>query len=123
MAWSGKRLPRFAFVAKFDLVIHSLATVVFLLQIVLLLFTFLMLEKAIPAAPLRILLIGLFYLVFFNLVFYIFAYLNREKVLRRLLFLFPVAWIIFYPLNFIFSVFLKDNPAESSENERRRTER
>ncbi|MFH2108651.1 MAG: hemolysin family protein [Chrysiogenia bacterium] len=112
----GKRLPRFAFVAKFDLVIHSLATVVFLLQIVLLLFTFQMLEKVIPAAPVRIMLIGLFYLVFFNLVFYIYAYLNREKVLRRLIFLFPLAWMIFYPLNFIFSVFLKDNPAESSEN-------
>lgn len=114
----GKRLPRFAFVAKFDLVIHSLATVVFLLQIVLLLFTFQMLEKAIPAASVRILLIGLFYLVFFNLVFYIFAYLNREKVLRRLLFLFPLAWIIFYPLNFIFTVFLKESPAESSENKK-----
>ena len=37
----------------------------------------------------RILLIGLLYLVFFNLIFYIVAYLNREKVLRSLLFLFP----------------------------------
>jgi len=113
----GKRLPRFAFVEKFDLVIHSLETVVFFLQIILLLCTFQMLEKAIPSAPGRILLIGLLYLVFFNLVFYISAYLNREKVLRSLLFMFPVAWVIFYPLNFIFSVFLKESPAEPHENE------
>jgi len=113
----GKRLPRFAFVEKFDLVIHSLETVVFFLQVVLLLFTFQMLEKAIPSAPGRILLIGLLYLVFFNLVFYISAYLNRERVLRSLLFMFPLAWIIFYPLNFIFSVFLKENPAEPSDKE------
>ena len=51
------------------------------------------------------------------MVFYIAAYLNREKVLRSLIFLFPVAWFIFYPLNFIFSVFLKESPAEASENE------
>ncbi|MBU4267540.1 MAG: hemolysin family protein [Acidobacteria bacterium] len=113
----NKRLPRFAFVEKFDLVIHSLETVVFFLQIVLLIFTFQMLEKAIPAAPGRILLIGLLYLFFFNLVFYISAYLNREKVLRGLLFLFPVAWVVFYPLNYIFSLFLKESPVESSDDE------
>lgn len=113
----GKRLPRFAFVEKFDLVIHSLETVVFFLQIILLLCTFQMLEKAIPSAPGRILLIGLFYLILFNLVLYISAYLNREKVLRSLLFMFPMAWVIFYPLNFIFSIFLKESPAESRENE------
>jgi len=113
---SGRRLPRFAFVEKFDLVIHSLETVVFILQIILLLCTFQALEKAMPSAAARILLIGLLYLVFFNIVFYIGAYLNREKVLRSLIFMFPLAWIIFYPLNFIFSVFLKESPAETNEN-------
>jgi len=112
----GKRLPRFAFVEKFDLVIHSLETVVFILQIILLLCTFQALEKAMPSAAARILLIGLLYLIFFNIVFYIGAYLNREKVLRSLIFMFPLAWSIFYPLNFIFSVFLKENPAETNEN-------
>jgi len=112
----GKRQPRFAFVEKFDLVIHSLETVVFILQIILLLYTFQILEKAMPSAAARILLIGLLYLVFFNIVFYITAYLNREKVLRSLLFMFPLAWFIFYPLNFIFSVFLKESPAEANEN-------
>ena len=82
-----KRKPRFAFVEKFDLVIHSLETVVFFLQIILLICTFQILENAIPSATSRILLIGLLYLVFFNLIFYIAAYLNREKVLRNLLFL------------------------------------
>jgi len=113
---SGRRLPRFAFVEKFDLVIHSLETVVFILQIILLLCTFQALEKAMPSAAARILLIGLLYLIFFNIVFYIGAYLNREKVLRSLIFMFPLAWIIFYPLNFIFSVFLKESPAETNEN-------
>jgi putative hemolysin len=112
----GRRLPRFAFVEKFDLVIHSLETVVFILQIILLLCTFQALEKAMPSAAARILLIGLLYLVFFNVVFYISAYLNREKVLRRLIFLFPLAWFIFYPLNFIFSLFIKENPVEHHEN-------
>ena len=113
----SKRLPRFAFVEKFDLVIHTLETIVFFLQIILLLCTFQMLGKAIPDAPARILLIGLLYLVFFNLVFYISAYLNREKVLRSLLFLFPVAWIVFYPIHFIFSAFLKETPSEPHDHE------
>ena len=112
----AKRVPRFAFVEKFDLVIHSLETVVFFLQIVLLICTFQMLGKTIPSATARILLIGMFFLVFFNVFFYIGAYLNREKVLRSLLFMFPLAWVIFYPLNFIFSVFIKENPPDAHEN-------
>jgi CBS domain containing-hemolysin-like protein len=111
------RKPDFAFVEKFDLVIHSLETVVFLLQIILLIWTFQVLQNAMPSATARILLIGLLYLVFFNLVFYIAAYLNREKVLRNLLFLFPVAWIIFYPLNFIFMIFLKESPFDAKESQ------
>lgn len=111
-----KRLPRFAFVEKFDLVIHSLETVVFFLQIVLLICTFQMLEKALPSASARILIVGMLYLVFFNVILYLGAYLNREKVLRNLLFLFPLAWVLFYPLNFIFSVFLKENPPDTHEN-------
>jgi putative hemolysin len=112
----GRRLPRFAFVEKFDLVIHSLETVVFILQIILLLCTFAALGTAVPSAAARILLIGLLYLVFFNVIFYISAYLNREKVLRSLIFLFPLAWFVFYPLNFVFSLFLKENPGEHNEN-------
>jgi len=114
---SPGRKPDFAFVEKFDLVIHSLETVVFFLQIVLLIRTFQALENAIPSATSRILLIGLLYLFFFNLVFYITAYLNREKILRSLIFLFPIAWIIFYPLNFIFKSFLRESPADSRENQ------
>lgn len=112
-----KELPRFPFVEKFDLVIHSLETVVFVLQIVLMLCTFRQLRTLIPSPALRILLIGLFYLVFFNVVFYIVAYRNREVVLRRLIFLFPVAWFIFYPLNFFFSLFLKENSAEPGSDD------
>jgi len=112
-----RRLPRFAFVEKFDLVIHSLETVVFVLQIILMLCTFRELRTVMPSAALRILLIGLFYLIFFNVVFYIIAYLNREAVLRNLIFLFPVGWFIFYPLNLIFSAFLKESPAEPGEND------
>jgi putative hemolysin len=111
------RKPRFAFVEKFDLVIHSLETIVFFLQIILLICTFQVFENIITSATFRILLIGLLYLIFFNLIFYIAAYLNREKVLRNLLFLFPVAWIIFYPLNLIFSIFLKEGPADPRENQ------
>jgi len=117
----GRRLPRFPFVEKFDLVIHSLETVVFILQMVLLPCTFQMLEPAIPSAPARILLIGLLYAVFFNVVLYIAAYLNREAVLRALVFLFPVAWFIFYPLNLVFSLFLKENPTEPRESENEET--
>jgi putative hemolysin len=112
-----QRKPGFAFVEKFDLVIHSLETVVFFLQIILLICTFQLLENSIPSPTSRIFLIGLLYLVFFNLIFYIAAYLNREKVLRNLLFLFPVAWIIFYPLNFIFTIFLKESPADPRESQ------
>lgn len=112
-----KRKPSFAFVEKFDLVIHSLETVVFFLQIILLIYTFQVLENTITSATYRILLIGLLYLVFFNLVFYITAYLNREKVLRNLLFLFPVAWILFYPLNIVLTIFLKEGPIDPRENQ------
>jgi CBS domain containing-hemolysin-like protein len=113
----AQRKPKFAFVENFDLVIHSLETVVFFLQIVLLIRTFQVLEHLVPSATSRIFLIGLLYLFFFNLVFYITAYLNREKILRHLIFLFPVAWVIFYPLNFVFKSFLRENPNESRENQ------
>lgn len=113
----GRRLPRFPFVEKFDLVIHSLETLVFVLQIVLMLWTFRLLRPLIPAPAPRILIIGLFYLVFFNVVFYIVAYRNREAVLRALIFLFPLAWFVFYPLNYVFSLFLKENPADPGEEE------
>jgi putative hemolysin len=112
-----KRKPHFAFVEKFDLVIHSLETIVFFMQIILLICTFQAFETAIASATSRILLIGLLYLVCFNLVFYIAAYLNREKVLRNLLFLFPLAWITFYPLNIVFAFFLKEGPADPRENQ------
>ena len=113
----GRRLPRFPFVEKFDLVIHSLETLVFVLQIVLMLWTFRLLRPLMPAPAPRILIIGLFYLVFFNVVFYIVAYRNREAVLRALIFLFPLAWFVFYPLNYVFSLFLKENPADPGEEE------
>lgn len=113
----GRRLPRFPFVEKFDLVIHSLETVVFVLQIVLMLCTFRLLRGAVPSPAWRILLVGLFYLVFFNVVFYILAYRNREAVLRALIFLFPLAWFLFYPLNFLFSKLLKENAADPNGEE------
>ncbi len=113
----GRRLPRFPFVEKFDLVIHSLETLVFVLQIVLMLWTFRLLRPLLPAPAPRILIIGLFYLVFFNVVFYIVAYRNREAVLRALIFLFPLAWFVFYPLNYVFSLFLKENPTDPGEEE------
>jgi putative hemolysin len=113
----GRRLPRFAFVEKFDLVIHSLESIVFVLQIVLMLCTFRELRTAIPSAALRILLVGVFYFVFFNVILYIVAYLNREVVLRGLIFLFPLAWFVFFPLNFVFSLFLKENPPDARESE------
>ena len=113
----GRRLPRFPFVEKFDLVIHSLETLVFVLQIVLMLWSFRLLRPVLPAPAPRILIIGLFYLVFFNVVFYIVAYRNREAVLRALIFLFPVAWFVFYPLNYVCSLFLKENPADPGEEE------
>lgn len=113
----GRRLPRFPFVEKFDLVIHSLETLVFVLQIVLMLWSFRLLRPVLPAPAPRILIIGLFYLVFFNVVFYIVAYRNRETVLRALIFLFPVAWFVFYPLNYVFSLCLKENPADPGEEE------
>lgn len=113
----GRRLPRFPFVEKFDLVIHSLETLVFVLQIVLMLWSFRLLRPLIPAPAPRILMIGLFYLLSFNVVFYIVAYRNREAVLRALIFLFPLAWFVFYPLNYVFSLFLKENPADPGEEE------
>jgi putative hemolysin len=84
---------------------------------ILLLCTFKALRTAVPSAAVRILIIGLLYLVFFNVIFYIAAYLNREAVLRRLIFLFPMAWFVFFPLNFIFSLFLKESPPEPGANE------
>ena len=113
----GRRLPRFPFVEKFDLVIHSLETLVFVLQIVLMLWSFRLLRPLLPAPAPRILIIGLFYLLSFNVVFYIVAYRNRETVLRALIFLFPLAWFVFYPLNYVFSLFLKENPADPGEEE------
>ena len=113
--FENKNKLNFYYVEKYDLAFHSLRTFVFFLQLILMLFTFRALETFIPNPIVRTIAVLVSFLILFNLIFYLVSYLNKEKVFNTLFFLFPFVWYAFYPLNKIFSLFLKEEAGEERE--------
>ncbi len=116
----GYEGPKFDFdyVAKFDLAIHALSTFVFFLEMLLLAGLFLNSGQWVTSPWIRLLGIAALLLLVFHVVLYVVAYLNRERVLKALLFLFPLAWYAFYPVNRLLAIFLRDGAVtEDRENE------
>ena len=115
--FENKNKLNFYYVEKYDLVFHSLRTFVFSLQLVLLFFGFQALKPLVTSPVVRAAAVLVFFVILFNLIFYLVSYLNKEKIFKKLFFLFPFVWYAFYPMNKIFSLFLKEEGAEDRETE------
>jgi CBS domain containing-hemolysin-like protein len=110
------KIEAFDFVSKYELVHNALRAFSFTLQLSLFISGFFLLETFMPNPSYRILaLIGAFVFVF-NFLLYSLSYFNKEALLKRLIFLYPIPWIFFYPFNLVFGFFLEKNP-EQKEND------
>ena len=116
-----KRKNKFDFVKNYELVKDSLASFAFFLQLTTFTFTFLLFID-ISANPssifiiAQIVIIALIYIFIFNLVLYSISFFKKELLLKKLIFLFPLPWILYYPVNKIFLFLLKKFPV-NNENE------
>jgi putative hemolysin len=116
----SRRKPDFYLVENYDLIFNSLKTFVFFLQSLLLLGAFKVLDSWLQRPIISAFLVVASFIVVFNLFFYSLAYINREAVLKKLLFLVPLAWWAFYPINRVFALYMKeeggeDRPGENDE--------
>ena len=114
----GRSRFKFDYLEKYDLVWSSLGAFVFFLQAILLVSTFMALAPAIPNPLHRLVALLIAFIAFFNLLLAFIAYINKEFLLKSLIFLFPAVWFIFYPVNKLLSFFLKNGGAgEERESE------
>lgn len=104
-------------IERYDLIFHSLKVFSFFLQMLLFIGCNEFLKSTIPNAYLRAALILTYFLIFFHLLLYYVSYLNKEFLLRNLSVLLPIPWYGFYPINKIFSLFIKDSASEDKITE------
>jgi len=105
------------YIEKYDLVFHSLKTFVFILQVLLLIFSFYLLQSYFSnLIPLFLLLLIVFLMVFY-ILFYWIGYEKKETIFKNLFFLFPLIWYTIYPLNRIFSLYLKETRLDEKLDE------
>jgi len=110
----------FDFIKNHELVKNSFGSFSLFLQLTTFVYTIILISESFNKSYLTILLITflsvLVYIFVFNLFLYSFSYFKKEKILKNLLFLFPIPWYLHFPVNKIFSVLLKKFP-ENIENE------
>ena len=109
------RKKQFDFVENYELAKNALAAFSFLLQLITYLYTIYLLtlifNTASSTVQLMVILASTFmYILLFNLLFYSLSYFKKESLLKNLLFLFPLPWILYYPVNRLFSYFLHRYP-------------
>lgn len=111
----NERIKAFDFVQKYETMMNALRGLAFFLQLILFSFAFVLLEQLLPGPVERMLLLISVFLFLFNFLLYTFAFSKKEGILKRLIFLTPVAWVFFYPLNLVFSLFEKKDPEEKEK--------
>jgi len=114
--FDNHRIKRFDFVARYDLVLNAFGAFSFFLQLTLFFYSFFLLENLLFDPKYRILILIVSFLFIFNFLLYTISYFNKEVIIKKLIFLYPLPWIFFYPANIIFSFFGKKNP-EKKEND------
>jgi CBS domain containing-hemolysin-like protein len=102
----------FDLVKRYDMILNSLGGFSFLLKLGFFIFSYILLENMVKEPIQRIVILILLFLVFFNLFLYTICFHNKERLLRKLITLIPVAWIIFYPFKIILSFFIKKFPED-----------
>jgi putative hemolysin len=113
---SNESIKRYDLVEKYEMFKHALRMFSFLLLLGLFIYSYVLLKPVIPHQFHRILTLLLAFLLFFKLLLYTISFSKREVILKRLIFLTPLAWFISYPINIVFSYFARQTP-EDKENE------
>ena len=96
--------------------VNALRGFSFFLQLILFSSAFILMKQLIPGPTERVIILIAVFLLLFNFLLYTASFSNKESILKRLIFLTPVAWVFFYPVNLIFSFFEKKDMIEK-ENE------
>ncbi len=110
------RIEEFDFVSKYEMVQNALRAFSFTLQLGLFISGFFLMEPTLPDPLYRVLILIGAFIFLFNFLLYSLSYFNKEVLLKRLIFLYPIPWIFFYPFNLIFAIFMEKNP-EQKEND------
>ncbi len=116
-----KKNDSFDFVKNYELAKNALGSFSFFLQLTSFIFTFLLLKDFTnstnpPIIVLYISVLAVIYIFIFNLILYSISYFKREILLEKLLFLFPIPWILYFPVNIVFSFLLNKFP-DNNNNE------
>jgi|GEM_PF-657177 len=112
----NEKIKAFDFVDKHEMMLNALRGFTFFLQLGLFTSAFILLKQLIAGPTERVVLLIFSFLFLFNFLLYTISFSNKEGILKRLIFLAPIAWGFFYPVNLVFSFFIKRNP-EEKENE------
>lgn len=112
---NNDKIKSFDFVDKYEMVLNALRGFSFLLQLGLLISAFILLEKFMAGTVERVVLLILSFLFLFNFLLFTISFSKKEGILKKLIFLIPVAWIFFYPVNLVFSFFIKNNQEEKND--------
>ncbi len=113
---NNDKINKFNFVQKYEMFINSIRAFSFCFQLILFIYSFFVLKNLIPNPINRVILLILIFLFLFNFLLYIIAYFNKESILKKLIPLYQIPWLFFYPANIIFSSLIKKNP-ENREND------
>jgi putative hemolysin len=119
-SFENERIKSFDFVQKYERMVNALQGFSFFLQLILFSSAFILMKQLIPGPTERVIILIAVFLLLFNFLLYTASFSNKETILRRLIFLTPVAWVFFYPVNLIFSFFEKKDLTEK-ENETEET--
>jgi len=115
--FESKTIKNFDFVEKYEMVLHALRGLTFFLQLILFIYSYILLGAIIPNEVHRIVILIILFFVVFNLFIYTLSFLKREPILARLILLSHAAWWFFYPINAIFAFFVQRNPENKEETE------
>ena len=113
----NKRIKKFDFVKNYRMVLNSLRALSFSLQLILFMYSYFLLGSFLPNPYFRIILLIFMFLLLFNFFLYTLSSLNREKILKKLIFLYKLPWIFFFPANIVFSFLHKKKPEEKEDEQ------
>ena len=118
-----EKLKRFHFIENYETILHALRAFSFLLQLILFIYAYLLLENLIPNAIQRTVLLIVVFIAVFNFILYTVSFSKREGILHRLIFLTPAAWFFSYPVSVIFSFFAGKLPEDKEDDQDDLTEK
>jgi len=104
------------YIEDYDLVLAVLRSFSGFLQALFLLTSFLLLKETVAEPFNRLLILTVVYIAIFHIILDILAFRFREKVFRLLAPLMFLAWILFAPLKWLFSLFIKKEAVENRDN-------